>query len=69
MGGKGDKLSISDIAKKHNVPIDNILSQLSKGISVELEHTKDKKIAREIALDHLSELPDYYDRLEKMETE
>jgi hypothetical protein len=41
--------------------------QLRKGIKVELEHTPDQFTARRIALDHLAELPDYYDRLEKME--
>ena len=56
-----------DIAKKHNVSVQQIMSQLQKGIKVEYEHTKDKNASAEIALDHLLELPDYYDRLEKME--
>ena len=55
------------IAKKHNVSIDKIKAQLKKGIAVEYEHTKDKDVAKEIALDHLLELPDYYDKLEKVE--
>lgn len=42
-------------------------SELKKGIKVELEHTKSKLIATLIAKDHLSELSDYYTRLEKME--
>jgi hypothetical protein len=37
------------------------------GIKVEMEHTKNKTIAKRIALDHLAELPDYYTRLLKME--
>jgi hypothetical protein len=41
--------------------------QISMGIEVEMEHTKDPKVALEIAMDHLMELPDYYTRLEKME--
>jgi hypothetical protein len=41
--------------------------QLSKGIKVEMEHTSDKEVAREIAMDHLTEFEDYYDRLEKIE--
>lgn len=41
--------------------------ELSKGIKVELEHTNDPKIAREIATDHLSENPKYYEELEKIE--
>jgi hypothetical protein len=41
--------------------------ELGKGIKVELEHTNDPKIAREIATDHLSENPKYYEELEKIE--
>jgi len=43
--------------------------ELQKGIKVEMEHTKNKAIAKRIALDHLAELPDYYTRLLKMEGE
>jgi translation initiation factor 2 alpha subunit (eIF-2alpha) len=32
-----------------------------------MEHTNDKEKATEIATDHVSEFPDYYDRLDKME--
>ena len=56
-----------DIAKKHGVSVKQIMNQLQKGIEIEYEHTKDKSASAEIALDHLLELPDYYDRLEKME--
>jgi len=59
--------SAEEIAKKHGVSLEMILMQLKKGIEVEQEHVHDDKIAKEIALDHLAELPDYYDRLEKME--
>lgn len=41
--------------------------ELEMGIKVEMEHTKNKAIAKRIALDHLAELPDYYTRLLKME--
>lgn len=43
--------------------------QLEQGISVEMEHTPDPAVAKKIVLDHLSEIPDYYTRLAKMETE
>ena len=43
--------------------------ELTMGIGVELEHTKNKAIAKRIALDHLSEIPTYYSRLKKMEAE
>lgn len=41
--------------------------QLRKGIEVEHEHTDWVKTAQEIAKDHLSEIPDYYDRLAYIE--
>lgn len=59
--------SFDQIMAKHNVSFKQLKIQLSKGIKVELEHTSDLKLAREIALDHLDEYPDYYDRLEKVE--
>lgn len=42
---------------------------VAEGIRVELEHTSDRAIAREIALDHLTEDPKYYKlkRIEKAE--
>ena len=60
-------LSLKDLAKKHDRSLADMGSQLAKGIKVEKEHTSDMLVAKEIALDHLSELPDYYDRLQKME--
>ncbi len=66
-GGKADNLSIEDIAKKHGVSVDIIKKQLVMGIKVEKEHTHNDKIAKEIAMDHLTEFPDYYTRLNKME--
>lgn len=56
-GGLADKKKPSDFNAK----------QLEKGIKVELEHTNNREIAKEIAMDHLAEIPDYYDRLENME--
>jgi hypothetical protein len=57
----------SYIAKHHSVPLKDIMRELKRGIEVEQEHSKDKDTAREIALDHLLEIPDYYTRLDKME--
>lgn len=59
--------SFEQIRKKHGVSRDMLQQQLDKGIKVEQEHTANKAMAREIALDHLNEFPDYYDRLEKAE--
>lgn len=41
--------------------------QLKNGTEVELEHTKNRKMAKEIAKDHLSEDPNYYKKLKKIE--
>jgi len=41
--------------------------QLEMGIKAELEHTKSRRIAKEIAKDHLVEFPKYYTELRKME--
>lgn len=68
-GGKADKLSVEDIAKKHNVSVDKIEAQIKMGKKVEIEHVKEKELAKEIAMDHLEEIPDYYTRLTKMEKE
>jgi len=60
-------LSPEALAKKHKIPVERINKQLAMGIKVESEHTSDPKIAREIALDHLAEKPDYYTRLKAVE--
>jgi len=39
------------------------------GIAIEKEHTKDKDLATDIALQHLDEFPDYYTKLKKMESD
>jgi hypothetical protein len=80
--GDSDNLTLLDLAKKHSYDdskdstnhknIDKMLEllkqQLDKGIKVEMEHTEDVKVAKEITMDHLSEDPMYYDKLKKMET-
>lgn len=66
-GGLADALSVKDIAKKFGVPESKIQHELKMGVKVELEHTKDKTIAKDIAMDHLAEMPDYYTRLNKLE--
>jgi hypothetical protein len=43
--------------------------QIEMGIEIEMEHTNNPKIAKKIAMDHLSEISDYYTRLSKMEEE
>tara|TARA_R110000765_G_scaffold232307_1_gene335676 strand:- start:614 stop:1534 length:921 start_codon:yes stop_codon:yes gene_type:complete len=66
---KSAGMSIEDIAAKHSVSVEMIKSQIQLGLKVEKEHTDDIALAMQITLDHLTELPDYYSRLDKMETE
>ena len=61
--------TIEQLVIKYKVPKQDILIQLDKGIKVEMEHTKDRSIAREIALDHINEDPHYYNKLAKVELE
>ena len=41
--------------------------ELEMGKKVELEHIDDEDVAKEISLDHLAEMPNYYSELKKME--
>jgi hypothetical protein len=66
-GGLAKGMSIQDLADHHKVDVDTIKKALAKGIKVEMEHTTDKKIAAEIARDHIREDPKYYDKLSKIE--
>lgn len=59
--------SIKSIAQKHKVSVEYLNRQLQQGISIEQEHTTNKKIAAEIARDHLNEDPAYYEKLKKVE--
>jgi hypothetical protein len=61
--------TVEQIAKKHRMDVSFIQKQLDMGEPIEHEHTKDHKLAREIALQHLDEIPDYYTRLKKMEAD
>ena len=60
--------TVEQIAKKHRLEVSFIQKQLDMGEPIEHEHTKDHELARDIALQHLDEIPDYYTRLKKMET-
>jgi len=82
-GGVADNMTLSDIAKKHayddstdstseegiDKMLNNLKKQLHLGMKYELEHSKSRNIAKEIAMDHLSENPYYYTELKKAEIE
>ena len=61
--------TVEQIAKKHRLDVSFIQKQLDMGEPIEHEHTKDHELAMDIALQHLDEIPDYYTRLKKMETD
>ncbi len=67
-GGLSDNMSLGDIATKHKIDIETLTKDYIKGIKVEMEHTKDINLAKEIAMDHLVEDPKYYSKLSKIET-
>lgn len=82
-GGKAKDKSLMDLAKKHTKDrttqkqsperiekmYNHLERQLKKGTKVEMEHTDNKKIAKEIAMDHLTEDPNYYNKLAKIHRE
>lgn len=74
-GGLADNKTLVQLAKKHDAKgyyhiqdmIKSLKKQLDIGVDIEMEHTKNKSKATEIALDHLWEDPSYYTKLKKIE--
>jgi hypothetical protein len=58
-GGAAERLGVTE----HQVPA----RELARGQEHEMEHTDDPAMARQIALDHLAEDPDYYRHLDVLE--
>ena len=56
-GGLADKKTPKDFDQK----------KLAEGLKVEMEHTSDKAVAKEIAMDHLTEDSEYYKKLKTIE--
>ena len=74
-GGLGSELTgdvehqHKKIADMHNISVEDVEKQIQKGIEVEMEHTSDPEYAHEIAMDHVIEDPNYYDKLVKLKLE
>ena len=77
-GGLADNKNIKDVLLHHFPDLSTgskayvssfylLNGEFKKGIEVEMEHTDDESVAKEIAIDHLWEDPDYYSKLEKVE--
>jgi hypothetical protein len=54
-GGKGEHTNSDDVNA----------DELTVGVATEMEHTDDASIAKDIAMDHLTEDPKYYTKLIK----
>jgi hypothetical protein len=59
-GGAAERLGVKEC--------DVCSIELERGTEHEMEHTNDRKMARQIALDHLAEDPDYYKHLDVLES-
>jgi hypothetical protein len=59
--------TIEQIAKEKNVSLPYAKNQLKKGMEVESEHSSSKEVQETIALQHLDEMIDYYDKLKTIE--
>lgn len=60
-------MTLQDIARRHKYPIQTMQKSLELGIKTEMEHTDNKLVAEKIALDHLYEDAEYYEKLQKIE--
>lgn len=63
---QGQKTLLGGLADG-KLPSDFPPEALAEGTQVEMEHTDDETIAREIAMDHLTEDPEYYTKLRQVE--
>jgi hypothetical protein len=80
-GGLADTSNLYDLALKHvedksvkkqsperiSKMLSHLTQQLIKGLKVEMEHSDDITVAKEIAMDHLAEDPNYYTKLKRIE--
>jgi hypothetical protein len=65
---KGGDVKIGEIAmiaKENKATGEEVAKKISKGADVEMEHTEDRKFAIRIAVDHLKEDFNYYEKLRK----
>lgn len=60
IGGEADNMTPEDLSRKHDVDVKDIKKEVSIGTKIEMEHTDSEEEAKEIAMDHIAEYPDYY---------
>jgi len=64
-GHLAEGMTLSQIAKKHNVSVKDLQRQVEMGIKSESEHTSSKREQMKIVKDHLFENPKYYSLLKR----
>lgn len=62
-GHLAEGMTLSQIAKKHNVSLKDLQTQVDMGMKAESEHTSSKREQMKIVKDHLFENPKYYSLL------
>lgn len=67
-GGLADGMSLEDLAEYHDTDVQTIIEKMEEGVNVEMEHTDEMLVAFEIAMDHIYEDLNYYDKLKKIES-
>ena len=50
----------NNIPSKRKLSKEDFDRELHIGIAIEMEHTKNRAVAKDIAMDHLHDNPDYY---------
>jgi hypothetical protein len=64
-GHLAEGMTLSQIAKKHNVSLKDLQTQVDMGMKAESEHTSSKSEQMKIVKDHLFENPKYYSLLKR----
>ena len=64
---KPKEATVEGVARKHLTTVDKIRHQLNIGTIVEMEHTEDESVATKIAMEHIDEVADYYDKLDSVD--
>jgi|LakMenEpi03Aug12_release.lakeMendotaPanAssembly.Ray.scaffolds.fasta_scaffold04820_35 hypothetical protein len=64
-GHLAEGMTLSKIAKKHNVSVKDLQKQVDMGMKAESEHTSSKREQMKIVKDHLFENPKYYSLLKR----
>lgn len=59
--------NVKNLSRKYNKSEKEMKDIVDSGIKVEKEHTSKKQVAKQIAMAHVGENPEYYEKLKKIE--